>query len=115
MKKYFFHLSISLFISIVLTAIYYYISYEIPNLFLIKLQFSAIPGIISILISVKIYTSGSMSRESHHNPRFTDYKEVREDKIEANRTFDTKIPMMLALLTTGIIMIAFSILIVRFI
>ncbi len=112
MIKYLKILTITLLITTLLTAIYFFISFEIPDLFYNKLQFSLIPGIIYTVIGFKMIVGESTFHSSGMYVSKKLNKQSQKERINANTNLDLeRIIIMLAYLTSGIIQIIFGILI----
>lgn len=106
-------LTITLLITALLTGIYFFISFEIPELFNNKLQFSLIPGIIYTFISLKMIAGGETnSRPDGLYLSKTLNNQTQEERINSNNIQDLESMLIkLAYLTSGVIQIIFGILI----
>lgn len=108
MRIYFRYLLITLLIGVLLTIIYFFINYEIPNMFYNKLQFSMISGFICIFIAVR-FLAGNSSQgmkdlyiSSRHN------KLAQDERIKEGNPANPKFISGLALLTSGVIQMSFG-------
>ena len=106
------YLLLTLIITTIITTIYYFIEFEIPNLFYNKLQITLFPGIIFVFKAFRMFTGNTTTgyRGIYLSQRLNE--QTLKDRIEAKEVHDfTENYIMLAYLTSGIIQITFGILI----
>jgi hypothetical protein len=112
MKNYIKYLLATLGVTTLITAVYYFIDFEIQNMFYNKLQITMIPGILFVYKAIRM-TIGSSAirlRGTYVSSRIN--KQSQKDQIDASKSSDlSEISIMLAYLTSGIIQIVFGILI----
>lgn len=103
MKKFLIYFFILIFISALLTLIYCLLDFKLTGWFAQDMQFMVIPGLICIAVTARLFQKGSVTSNTFTHLNSSSFEEHQQTVINNDTKFNSRIPIMLAFLSVGVI------------
>ncbi|MGL1893676.1 MAG: hypothetical protein OCD02_18700 [Spirochaetaceae bacterium] len=114
MKRFLKYFVIATIISMLITLIYWFIDYELAGWFTYKIQFMMIPGFVCTISGFWFFQNGSMNTNSVIHVNSTSFSDHQQSVINNKDDYSSKIPLIIALLSSGIIQIVIGFLLYKY-